>query len=306
MLEKEGYIWHSDPDVICIPTSSDIDEDGRLEMKDNTALEAKETDNNVPYYFARHIINRGNTPCLFMRDTKPHFCSLPVKFGGEGDFNIELIVQSVKLMLGIVNHYNFTEIVLPRPGCGKGSFLDWKSEVKPLIEPLLDDRFTVYDSKIPSRSRMLEKPGIIWKSNADVICIPTNGAINSITNRLMMEEHGVGYEAEEFGLDLNSDFARHVEMKGNTPCLLLRNINPNFCSMPIRHGYREKPDLALIERSIKQIVNIMDTSKWLKTIALPRPGCEYEELDWENEVKPVIGPLLDERFMIYYPGRIKK
>ncbi|MCK4666904.1 hypothetical protein KAU33_09155 [Candidatus Dependentiae bacterium] len=144
MIEKEGYIWHSDADVICILTGNKIDENGALEMRNGIALEAKQSDNNVPYYFGKHVINNGNTPCLFMRDDKPHFCSLPTKFTLEGKFNIELIIQSVKIMLSIVNHYHFIEIALPRPGC-ENNELDWETEVKPVIEPYLDDRFTVYN-----------------------------------------------------------------------------------------------------------------------------------------------------------------
>ena len=146
MLEKEGYIWHSDADVICILTDSVTDENGVLEMRNGNALEAKQTDTNVAYYFGKHVIFHGNTPCLFMRDNKPHFVSLPVKFNPKDKAILDLIEQSTKLILSIVNHHHFTKIVLPRPGCDKGD-LDWETEVKPLIEPLLDDRFTVYNIK---------------------------------------------------------------------------------------------------------------------------------------------------------------
>lgn len=146
MLEKDGYIWHADADVICILTGNVTDENGALEMRKGIALEAKQSDNNVPYYFGKHVINHGNTPCLFMRDNKPHFCSLPVRFTLEGKFNIDLIEQSIKLMLSIVNWYNFKKIALPRPGCENGE-LDWETEVRPILKPLLDDRFVVYNSK---------------------------------------------------------------------------------------------------------------------------------------------------------------
>jgi len=144
MIEENSYIWYTDADVLCIPTSNVIDLNGSLIMDDGIAYQAKETDINLPYYFASHIVNHGNSPCLFMRDSKPHFCSFPVRFGANIKPDLELIIQSVKLMLNIVNRLPFKKIAMPRPGCGKGE-LDWESEVKPAIERFLDDRFTVYD-----------------------------------------------------------------------------------------------------------------------------------------------------------------
>ncbi len=146
MIEKEGYIWHSDVDVICILTDNVIDENGELGMKNGIALEAKQTDSNVARYFGNHIIEHGNTPCLFIRSEKPHFCSLPTKYTLETKFNMGLIDQSVKLMLTIVNRHGFTKIALPRPGC-ENNELDWETEVKPVIESYLDDRFIVYNPK---------------------------------------------------------------------------------------------------------------------------------------------------------------
>ncbi len=145
---------------------------------------------------------------------------------------------------------------------------------------------------------MIEKPGNIWKSNADVICIPTNSDINMMGELIM--ERGVALEVTEFNSNVSFYFAKHVERRGNTPCLFRTDINPNFCSLPIKHKCRDNPELSLIKRSIELMIAIMDTDKknFLR-IALPRPGCEHGELDWENEVKPVIEPLLDNRFIVY-------
>lgn len=145
---------------------------------------------------------------------------------------------------------------------------------------------------------MLEQPGNIWKSNADVICIPTNNVIN-LNGELVMER-GVALEVKEFDTDVSYYFAHHVETHGNTPCLFRTDINPNFCSLPIKHHCRDIPDLFLIKRSIKYMVSIMDSDKRnFRKIALPRPGCEHNELKWKTEVRPIIEPLLDDRFVVY-------
>ena len=37
-----------------------------------------------------------------------------------------------------------TRVYMPMPGCSNGR-LDWTTQVRPLIEPLLDDRFVIAD-----------------------------------------------------------------------------------------------------------------------------------------------------------------
>lgn len=56
--------------------------------------------------------------------------------------NIELIKQSAAIMADYANQYNLKNIVCARFGSGIGG-LDWHKEVKPFVEPILDDRFTI-------------------------------------------------------------------------------------------------------------------------------------------------------------------
>lgn|SRR6185369_7747316 len=55
--------------------------------------------------------------------------------------NLELIKQSATLLKDYVEQFGLTGIMVPRPGVGIGG-LSW-AEVKPAIEEILDDRFTV-------------------------------------------------------------------------------------------------------------------------------------------------------------------
>lgn len=143
MKEIEGNIWESNADVICITTNNNIKTNGELVMGKGIALEAKQKDPIVAHYFANHVKLHGNTPCLFLRDILPHFCSIPTKNNWRNKSDINLIIQSIKLMTNIMTNYTFDKISLTRPGCGNGG-LDWETEVKPIIEPLLDNKFTVY------------------------------------------------------------------------------------------------------------------------------------------------------------------
>jgi O-acetyl-ADP-ribose deacetylase (regulator of RNase III) len=54
---------------------------------------------------------------------------------------VRLIARSAVELAALATAQGWTRVALPRPGCGFGG-LSW-SEVKPAIEPLLDDRFLV-------------------------------------------------------------------------------------------------------------------------------------------------------------------
>lgn len=55
--------------------------------------------------------------------------------------SIELIKESTRNLVKLVNIIGCSNIVMPRPGCGNGG-LKWK-EVRPILKEYLDNRFTV-------------------------------------------------------------------------------------------------------------------------------------------------------------------
>lgn len=55
--------------------------------------------------------------------------------------NLELIKNSAKELRILTDRFELDGIVVPRPGCGIGS-LEY-SDVKPVLEPFFDNRFTV-------------------------------------------------------------------------------------------------------------------------------------------------------------------
>ncbi len=56
--------------------------------------------------------------------------------------SLKLIEQSAVILSGMAFNQEWKSIVLPCPGCGLGG-LDFESEVKPLLEKLLDERFFI-------------------------------------------------------------------------------------------------------------------------------------------------------------------
>lgn len=66
---------------------------------------------------------------------------------------------------------------------------------------------------------------------------------------------------------------------------------------PTKHDWRDRSDLTLIRRSCEQLVAICDKFG-VRTCYLPRPGCANGGLDWETQVRPVVEPILDDRFVV--------
>lgn len=62
-------------------------------------------------------------------------------------------------------------------------------------------------------------------------------------------------------------------------------------SFPVKHGWREDADLALIERSAHQLVELVDRFGY-QTVLLPRPGAGNGKRSWEAEIKPLIEQIL--------------
>lgn len=58
-----------------------------------------------------------------------------------------LIETSAMQLVDICNGRGITTCYLPCPGCSNGG-LDWETQVRPLLEPILDDRFIIADYQL--------------------------------------------------------------------------------------------------------------------------------------------------------------
>ena len=153
MKEVFGDIWELAPkyDIIVITTNGYVKTNGEAVMGRGIAKEAKERYPTLPAELGKHISRWGNTIGWFYGYDKP-IISFPVKpsIGPNGEpgwkakADLKLIEESAKRLEFTVT-FNVLDgpprIILPRPGCGNGG-LKWE-DVRPVIEPILDDRFTV-------------------------------------------------------------------------------------------------------------------------------------------------------------------
>ncbi len=145
---------------------------------------------------------------------------------------------------------------------------------------------------------MIEVKGNLWDFPADYKVITTNGAVKydgaCVMGRGCAREAKDKYPGIEYTLgSLIRDWGNHVHLLGHRKIL----------SFPVKHHWKQKADLELIERSaveLKAFVLGMESvhpaEEQLK-IVMPRPGCGNGGLEWE-EVKPVIENWLDDRFYV--------
>ncbi len=146
---------------------------------------------------------------------------------------------------------------------------------------------------------MLEVRGDIWDfhKGGHWVCITTNGKRN-LRGRAVMGR-GVALQAAERWPELPVVVGNHIAEQGNH---LAGFMKYKLITFPVKHDWRDKADLELIERSAQELVMAADMEGIYQggmRICLPRPGCGNGGLKWE-EVEPVLEKVLhgDERFMI--------
>ena len=153
-------IFESGVDAICITTNGMYNKEGRAAMgggcagvcakrwpQTSTRLATclKNRIDNVPYVIGA-LDEKGNyiEPTLKMIKEQKFKClilSYPTIDDLMDGAKLSLIERSAKELKALVEHFGLRKVMVPRPGVGIGG-LAW-SEVKALIEPVLDDRFTI-------------------------------------------------------------------------------------------------------------------------------------------------------------------
>jgi hypothetical protein len=101
---------------------------------------------NVPFVIG--AVDRGgkylepDREMIRRRDFKCLIFSFPTINRSVDGANLQLIKQSATIMMDYAEQFHLKGVVIGRPGGGHGR-LDYSKEVKPAIESILDDRFTV-------------------------------------------------------------------------------------------------------------------------------------------------------------------
>lgn len=141
MKEMRADLWEVEADLRVITTNGTIKKNGEAVLGRGCAKEAALKEPRLSKFLGRHLLNNGNIPFIAGFPTTGWLATLPVKHNWWERADIDLIVESTKSIVEWADACEYTNVVIPRPGCGNGQ-LKWE-DVKPMIETLLDDRFTV-------------------------------------------------------------------------------------------------------------------------------------------------------------------
>jgi hypothetical protein len=128
-------------DAICITTNSVIKNNGRVVMGAGCALSAKNKFKDIDLKLGNLIKENGHIVQIIIWEPKP-IISFPTKVNYWENSRSSLIELSIEQLINLTNQMKWEKVVLPRPGCSNGG-LNWISQIKPLIEKKLDDRFFV-------------------------------------------------------------------------------------------------------------------------------------------------------------------
>jgi hypothetical protein len=153
MIETTANIWDFEADVKCITTNGFLKKDGTAVMGAGVAKQAKLLYPALPEIVGQVLKTVGNHVIPVYRAEDAWLFTFPVKDHWVEDAKITLIKRSAHELLDQVEEINtlrgdrkiplLQTIALPRPGCGNGQ-LEWEV-VKPVLEPILDDRFVVVE-----------------------------------------------------------------------------------------------------------------------------------------------------------------
>lgn len=138
MIEVVGDLWTYPADVRVVTTNGTIKTNGECVMGRGCAKEAKNRWPDIAKVLGEEVRARGNHVNLLRAD--PIIFSFPVKHEWYEQADPDLITKSA-MELSLAIGLQQKVVVMPRPGCGNGR-LRWE-DVKPILEPILDNRFHV-------------------------------------------------------------------------------------------------------------------------------------------------------------------
>lgn len=140
-------------DAICITTNGERNSRGDAIMGAGVAKQALQRFPGVASLFAAMLRRNGHitqiigewapfSPASSKSGTV--LVSFPTKHEWRLKADIDLIAMSAVQLMALIEQERWQRVVLPKPGCANGG-LDWDTQVRPVLEDLLDERVVVVD-----------------------------------------------------------------------------------------------------------------------------------------------------------------
>lgn len=137
-------------------------------------------------------------------------------------------------------------------------------------------------------------------TDKNIVCVTTNGIMKKDGNAVMGA--GIAKTANQ-RFHVATKLAQHLQTNGNVVGDLgtyqWKNSSFHLVSFPTKEHWNHPSIPKLIEQSAKQLVMLAD-NQGFERIYLTPPGCGMGKLDWENDVKPILEPLFDDRFVVVF------
>jgi hypothetical protein len=139
---------------------------------------------------------------------------------------------------------------------------------------------------------MHEITGDLWAQHAAgaVVAITMSGMATPAGKSIMLR--GCARQAAERFPELIRIHGSLLVNHGNHVFDLGRRI----VSFPVEADPFQNPDLGLIERSCRELVELAYDRTWHQVV-VPRPGCGGGGLEW-REVRPILAKYFDDRFYV--------
>jgi len=136
--------------------------------------------------------------------------------------------------------------------------------------------------------------GNIWDyhKKGHYIVIPTNGFVKS--NGECVMGAGLAKQAREKYPNFPMLLGTFIKSHGN----VVHYINPHMLSFPVKHHWKQKADLPLIEQSTRNLA-FVGAATTVDTVYLPKVGCGNGKLNWKD-VEPILDKYLnqDDKFVV--------
>jgi len=140
-------------EAVCITTNGIVKKNGCAVMGAGIAKQANMSFNGLARDLGGLLLQYGNRvyDMGFRKDNVTgdwiRIITFPTKYHWREKSDLELIKASAEQLIDICEGRGITTCYLPRPGCANGG-LDWESQVKPLLETILDDCFVIADYQL--------------------------------------------------------------------------------------------------------------------------------------------------------------
>lgn len=143
IARKDNY------DALCVTTNGIVKANGEAVMGAGIAKDAKLTYKGIDKRLGDKLKLYGNQVYQLGKDKYEDMfvsydiaiISFPTKHDYRDKSDIKLIEKSAKELVALVDRKNYKKILVPQPGVLNGK-LQWE-DVKKVIEPIFDERFTI-------------------------------------------------------------------------------------------------------------------------------------------------------------------